>query len=124
MKNVQQIEKIVDGIIETAEGFAVFEDNGGGLHLAVWYGENEEDFYCHTGYEYTPGQLINNLQDLAEGDHPKNWENMKDMKRDEWREMVNADYSGHFILNRHGLHLVHAGAAATIEFADFIEADE
>lgn len=51
MKNIEQLIK---GISENGvTGFAVFEDNGGGLHLGIWYddGENEESFeekfFCH-----------------------------------------------------------------------------
>lgn len=54
MKNIEQIIK---GISENGvTGFAVFEDNGGGLHLGIWYddGEDEqnfeENFFCHCSY--------------------------------------------------------------------------
>lgn len=55
--------------------YEVIEDNGGGLHLAV-YGENGEDIvYIHSGYEYSSGQLIEDLQNLKNGDEPeKEWD--------------------------------------------------
>lgn len=70
MKNIEQIIK---GISENGvTGFAVFEDNGGGLNLGIWYDDGqdeesfEENFFCHYGYEYNVGQLMDDLTALSE----------------------------------------------------------
>lgn len=85
MKNIEQIIK---GISENGvTGFAVFEDNGGGLTLGIWYDNGqdeesfEENFFCHYGYEYNVGQLMEDLTALSEGSSPLDWENMKEMSR-------------------------------------------
>lgn len=54
--------------------FEVIEDNGGGLTLAVFNTEGEVD-YIHSGYEYTQGQLQNDLEALKNGDNPaEDWD--------------------------------------------------
>lgn len=53
--------------------FAVFEDTGGGLHLAV-YGANNNIIYYHSGYEYTLGHLSNDIQALLAGDDTGQWD--------------------------------------------------
>lgn len=129
---MKTIEQIINGILSNGvEGFAVFEDNGGGLHLGIWYddGENEEtfeeNFYCHCSYEYNHGQLVDDLVALSEGESPIDWENMKEMTCAEWREMVNDEFSGKVILNKYGLEeYCCMGAAGHTEFADFIDIDE
>lgn len=125
MKNIEQIIK---GISENnVTGFAVFEDNGGGLHLGIWYddGEDEEsfeeNFFCHYGYEYNVGQLMDDLTALSEGSSPLDWENMKEMSRVEWREMVNTEYAGKIVLDMDGLiDKDQMGTAAKIEFENYL----
>lgn len=51
------------------KNFAVIEDNGGGLTLIV-YAENAKIDYLHTGYEYFPGQLMEDIQELENGADP------------------------------------------------------
>lgn len=125
MKNIEQIIK---GISENGvTGFAVFEDNAGGLTLGIWYddGEDEEsfeeNFFCHYGYEYNVGQLMDDLTDLSEGSSPLDWENMKEMSRVEWREMVNTEYAGKIVLDMDGLiDEEQMGTAAKIEFENYL----
>lgn len=125
MKNIEQIIK---GISENnVTGFAVFEDNAGGLTLGIWYdnGEDEEsfekNFFCHYGYEYNVGQLMDDLTALSEGSSPLDWENMKEMSRVEWREMVNTEYAGKIVLDMDGLiDKDQMGTAAKIEFENYL----
>lgn len=125
MKNIEQIIK---GISENGvTGFAVFEDNAGGLTLGIWYddGEDEEsfeeNFFCHYGYEYNVGQLMDDLTALSEGSSPLDWENMKEMSRVEWREMVNTEYAGKIVLDMDGLiDEEQMGTAAKIEFENYL----
>ena len=54
--------------------YQVIEDNGGGLHLAVFDGD--ECIYCASGYEYIPGNLQEDITALQNGADPlqDNWE--------------------------------------------------
>ena len=125
MKNIEQIIK---GISENGvTGFAVFEDNGGGLHLGIWYDDGqdeesfEENFFCHCSYEYNVGQLMDDLTALSEGSSPLDWENMKEMSRVEWRKMVNNEFAGGIVLNMDGfIERAHMGAAAQTEFENYL----
>ena len=54
--------------------FEVFENNGGVLILLV-YDHDGETEYIHTGYEFCPGQLSQDLQALREGADPaRDWD--------------------------------------------------
>ena len=82
-----------------------YEDNAGGLHLAIWRGKGKKPgktWFCHCSYEYNNGQLVNDLLELASGSNPEYWENMADMTREEFWEMVNEEYSGHVVLDMDG----------------------
>lgn len=113
MKTIDEICK--DTIKNGVKDFAVFEDNGGGLHLSIWY---DDDFYCHCGYEYNHGQLIEDLTELSNGNHPRYWDNMRDMTQEEWLDMVRQPYGGNIILDGSGLS-DKLGVAGRIEFLDF-----
>lgn len=52
--------------------YIVIEDNGGGLTLMVFAQDGETIEYIHTGYEYNPGQLTDDLTALENGDDPAN----------------------------------------------------
>lgn len=55
--------------------YKVIEDNGGGLALVVFAEDGETVEYIHTGYEYNPGQLTEDLAALKNGDDPvKDWD--------------------------------------------------
>lgn len=102
-----------------------YEDNGGGLHLAIWRGKGKKPgntWFCHCSYEYNNGQLVNDLIALAEGYDPKNWENMADMTRDEFWGMVNKEYSGHIVLD---IDVCEPwGAASRTELGIFVDNDD
>ena len=53
------------------KNYKVIEDNGGGLTLVVFAEDGETIDYIHTGYEYNPGQLTEDLENLKDGDDPK-----------------------------------------------------
>jgi len=48
--------------------YQVLEDNGGGLHLAVFNGD--ECIYYASGYEYIPGNLREDITALQNGADP------------------------------------------------------
>jgi hypothetical protein len=50
----------------------VIEDNGGGLHLFVH--EYSKLVYSHSGYEYNPGQLTQDIKGLESGSDPTTWD--------------------------------------------------
>lgn len=102
-----------------------YEDNAGGLHLAIWRGKGKKPgktWFCHCGYEYNHGQLVDDLLELASGSNPEYWENMADMTREEFWEMVNEEYSGHVVLDMDGCEPW--GAASRTELEIFIDNDD
>lgn len=61
--------------MEVMKKYKVFEDGGGGLTLVVFAQDGETIEYIHTGYEYNPGQLTDDLKALKSGDDPaKDWD--------------------------------------------------
>jgi hypothetical protein len=54
--------------------YQVIEDNGGGLHLAVFNGD--ECIWCSTNYEFIPDNLREDIAALQEGADPlqDSWE--------------------------------------------------
>lgn len=104
--------------------YSIIEDNGGGLHLVVF--SNNRAIYAHTGYEFSRGQLINDLDNLDSGGHPvmDGWEGGEDNPAAFWAEI-----SGHMIAGDYGYNIVadndnssrtiyvdRMGAAARLEF--------
>lgn len=54
--------------------FQAIEGNAGDLHLFV-FGENGKVVWGHEGYEYNPGELVNDIQLIKDGADPENeWE--------------------------------------------------
>ena len=115
-----KIAEILANIKKNGAEVAVFEDNGGGLTLAIWY---SDDFFCHTGYEYNAGGLVDDLVNLASGGNPNQWENMDDMTMSEWEELISAEYGGHIILDMGGLNSAIMGSAGRVEFEQFLPKD-
>ena len=58
--------------MEIMKNYKVIEDNGGGLTLVVFAADCETIEYIHSGYEYNPGQLTEDLEALKNGDDPAN----------------------------------------------------
>lgn len=114
------LDKILSNIKQNGAKVAVFEDNGGGLTLAIWY---SNDFFCHTGYEFNTGGLIDDLVNLAGGGNPSQWENMDDMTLNEWEDMISAEYGGNIILDMDGLNSAIMGSAGRWEFEQFLPKD-
>lgn len=57
------------------KNYKVIEDNGGGLALVVFAQDGETIEFIHTGYEYNPGQLTEDLENLKNGDDPaRDWD--------------------------------------------------
>lgn len=99
--------------------YEVYESNAGNLIL-IAYNEDGHADYIHTGYEFVPGQLKQDLQALAEGDDPAtDWdgneidaytaEQISEAENGEWGELV---------ADNDGIYLNHAGYAATTELGE------
>ena len=82
--------------------YEVYENNAGGLALLV-YDDAGRVNYIHTGYEFVPGQLQQDLAAIAQGDDPSTeWDGNEIDDFDEsdvygeWGELV-ADNSGTYL---------------------------
>lgn len=104
--------------------YQVIEDNGGGLTLIV-YGENGEIEYIHTGYEYYPGQLLNDLEALKDGDDPaRDWDGndlyTTGMEHPEelesWFPWEQKGIGWEVVADNDGVYPEEMGEAASIEF--------
>lgn len=65
--------------------YQVLEDNGGGLHLFVFEGEEQNVIFAHSDYEYHSNSLIEDIAELKKGGHPIH---------DGWDGCVNPDECG------------------------------
>lgn len=57
---------------KTIRKYEVFEDNGGGLHLAIFSENGKNVVFFHSDYEYNHGQLQEDLEAIADGAAPEN----------------------------------------------------
>lgn len=125
--NIQEIaiKSLISAIEARNWKVCCFEDNAGGLHLAIWRGKGKKPgktWFCHCGYEYNHGQIVDDLLELASGSHPEYWDNMADMTRDEFWEMVNEEFAGHVVLDMDGCEP--RGAASHTELGIFLDNDD
>lgn len=105
--------------------FEVIEDNGGGLALVV-YDENEKIEYIHTGYEYNPGQLAEDLKVLKNGGNPaKEWDgndlySVPEMEEPEelesWFPWEQKNVGWSIVADNDGIYPEKMGSAARLEF--------
>lgn len=104
--------------------YQVIEDNGGGLTLIV-YGENGEIEYIHTGYEYHPGGLLDDLEALKNGDDPAHdWDGNDlytiEMEHPEelesWFPWEQRGIGWKVVADNDGVYPEEMGEAASIEF--------
>lgn len=109
--------------------FMVIEDNGGGLTLVV-FSENGADIeYIHSGYEYYPGLLAEDLEHLKNGDDPaEDWdgnylddeemtahmENPHDCEN--WFPWEQRSQGWNIVVDNDGFYPAVMGGAAQIEF--------
>ena len=93
--------------------FRVLEDNGGGLTLFVWDENGEEIVFAHSGYEYTPGSLCQDLDALAHDDDPLKWDGNEKFLFDEYERMY---FDCSDIVTNDGIYYEVMGAAGLYEF--------
>lgn len=99
--------------------YQVIEDNGGGLHLYVFSGA--KCVWAHTGYEYSPGNLVADLDALESGDDPRrDWDGGADDPQETYDNTTSYEYGWEIVAdggkNRRKLRKGRMGCAAQIEF--------
>ena len=106
--------------------YMVIENNGGGLALVVFAGDGETIKYIHTGYEYNPGQLTEDLENLKNGGDPsEDWEgneldstegmeNPEDLES--WFPWGQKGIGWEVVADNDGIYPEDMGTAAKIEF--------
>lgn len=91
----------------------VYESNAGNLTLIAYNKRGQAD-YIHTGYEFVPGQLKQDLQALADGADPVvDWDGneIEDLTAEQIAEAENGEW-GVLVADNDGIYLDHAGSAA------------
>jgi hypothetical protein len=95
--------------------YQVLEDNGGGLHLAV-FDENDEVIYMHTGYEFSRGTLSECLEQLMLGEDTANWEGNEDDPAAMYEDLTSNEYGWEVVTDENGVYPAKMGFAARKEF--------
>lgn len=103
--------------------YSVIEDNGGGITL-ITFDKNENIDYLHTGYEYCPGQLKEDLKELEKDAPIEFWdgndlyaldvENPKDMES--WFPWDEKGVGWNIVADNDGIYPEVMGSAACSEF--------
>lgn len=103
--------------------YKVIEDNGGGLHLVLF--EDDKVVYLHSGYEYDPGQLTEDIQALKDGQHPINnyWDGNDDDPQASYDYIIKFEYGWAIVADQDGVYPDKMGGAARLEFIEAIEND-
>ena len=108
------------------KNYKVIEDNGGGLTLMVFAQDGKTIEYIHTGYEYNPGQLAEDLEAMKSGDDPsKDWdgndmnnydgeEDPKDLEA--WFPWEQKGQGWEVVADNSGVYTEDMGSAARLEF--------
>jgi hypothetical protein len=98
--------------------YKVVEDNGGGLHLYVFWGSKV--IYAATDYEYAPGRLTQDLRALDEGTDISRWDSNVDDPQAAYDSITSHEYGWKVVASGGGgqrhLHKSVMGGAAQIEF--------
>lgn len=105
--------------MEHKYNYRVIENNGGGLSLFVFWGGSV--IYSHSEYEYNPGQLSQDLDELDKGTEIPTWEGNSENPQDEWNDLHdNYAYGWKIVVSGGGgkrkLHKNRMDRAAQIEF--------
>ena len=104
------------------KNYKVIEDNGGGLTLVVFAQDEETIEYVHTGYEYNPGQLTEDLENMKNGDDPaRDWEGNElgsELPKDfeSWFSWDQKGTGWEVVADNDGIYPEDMGAAAKEEF--------
>ena len=98
--------------------YSVVEDNGGGLSLFVFRGRKV--IFAHSGYEYSNGSLITDLDELDKGTNIDLWEGCEENPQEDWDVTQSSEYGWKIVADGGGgtrhLHKAIMGRAAQLEF--------
>jgi hypothetical protein len=100
--------------------YKVIEDNGGGLHLYV-FERGGRCIWAHNAYEYSPGNLSDDLDALEAGDDPRrDWEGGADDPQALYESISGYEFGWEIVAegSKRGrkLYKGRMGVAAQIEF--------
>ena len=95
--------------------YQAIEDNGGGLHLAV-FDEADECIYFHSGFEQNLGDLVECVEQLKMGEDPANWEGNDETPMDTYNNLTSYEYGWQIVADDEGIYPDVMGAAARREF--------
>ena len=73
--------------METKQYAKVIEDNTGGLSLYVLNHQDGKCIFAHYDYEFTPGQLADDLEALQRDDSVDHWDGHNQDMADEWSSL-------------------------------------
>lgn len=108
--------------------FQVIEDNSGGLHLAVFNKNGDNVTYFHSGYEYNPGQLRNDIYALKCGANPEiEWDGNCGGYTYEYHtdpqilydELTSYEYGWNIVADNEGIYEDNMGKSAQIELLHY-----
>ena len=72
-------------ILKTSKfDYTVSEDDGGSLHLFLFYPDSDIPAMAFTGFEYSPGSLNASLDSLDAGDDASTWEGQVENPQEHW----------------------------------------
>ena len=100
----------------TRISYEVIEDNGGGLSLFVSRGD--QVVYSHTGYEYNPGQLTEDLAALAAGSDVEEWDGCGEDPQAERADFDRLEYGSSIVADGTGTYPDKMGSSANLEFGE------
>jgi len=95
--------------------FQAIEDNGGGLHLAV-FNEAGECIYFHSGFEFDKDTLSDCIGRLRMGEGTEDWEGNSETPREDYENLTSFEYGWEVISDEEGVYPDKMGAAARKEF--------
>ena len=98
--------------------YKVVEDNGGGLSLFVFAGQNV--VYSHSGYEHNPGHLSEDLKALDGGSDVSEWDGCDKHSQKTWDALFNFESRWNIVAEmvdgKRSLNVGYMGVAAKLEF--------
>lgn len=112
--------------------YHVIEDNGGGLHLAV-FDKTDSVIYWHSGYECCQGQLTDDIITLKNESHLiiDAWDGNADDPQGEYDRMTQYEFGWNVVADEDGIEYDLLGAAGEAELtiklselADFVRSKE
>ena len=99
--------------------YQVLEDNGGGLHLAIFDGDS--CIWYASGYEHSPDSLREDIAALRDGGHPirDGWEMPEDVDDSQaaYDDITRHEYGWAVVADDEGIYYDRMGAAGTTALA-------